>query len=60
MLTVYYSLFTSDSSGAEDCGLLFQRSYVIGYNGGQKCWDLSSDICKTSDTSPSTQNKIEF
>ena len=30
------------------------------YNGGQKCWDLSSDITKTSDPSPSTPNKVEF
>ena len=27
------------------------------YNGGQKCWDLSSDITKTSDRS---SNKVEF
>ena len=26
------------------------------YNGGQKCWDLSSDITKTSDPSPPTPN----
>ena len=31
-----------------------------GYNGGQKCWDLSSDITKTSDPSPPTPNKVEF
>ena len=30
------------------------------YNGGQKCWDLSSDITKTSDPSPPTPNKAEF
>ena len=30
------------------------------YNGGQKCWDLSSDITKTSDLSPLTPNKVEF
>ena len=30
------------------------------YNGGQKCWDLSSDITKTSDPSPPTPNKVEF
>ena len=30
------------------------------YNGGQKCWDLSSDIPKTSDPSPPTPNKVEF
>ena len=29
-------------------------------NGGQKCWDLSSDITKTSDPSPPTPNKVEF
>ena len=31
-----------------------------GYNGGQKCWDLSSDITKPSDPSPPTPNKVEF
>ena len=30
------------------------------YSGGQKCWDLSSDITKTSDSSPPTPNKVEF
>ena len=30
------------------------------YNGGQKCWDLPSDITKTSDPSPPTPNKVEF
>ena len=30
------------------------------YNAGQKCWDPSSDITKTSDPSPSTPNKVEF
>ena len=34
--------------------------YGITYNGGQKCWDLSSDITKTSDPSPPTTNKVEF
>ena len=29
-------------------------------NGGQKCWDLSSDITKTSNASPPTPNKVEF
>ena len=29
-------------------------------NGGQKCWDLSTDITKTSDPSPPTPNKVEF
>ena len=32
----------------------------ISYNGGQKYWDLSSDITKTSDPSPPTPNKVEF
>ena len=32
----------------------------IHNNGGQKCWDLSSDITKTSDPSPPTPNKVEF
>ena len=32
----------------------------MNYNGGQKCWDLSSDITKTSDPSPPTPNKVEF
>ena len=38
-------------------------SSVVGnldYNGGQKCWDLSGDITKTSDPSPPTPNKVEF
>ena len=30
------------------------------YNAGQKCWDPSSDITKTSDPSPPTPNKVEF
>ena len=30
------------------------------YNGGQKRWDLSSDISKTSYPSPPTPNKNEF
>ena len=30
------------------------------YSGGQKCWDLSSDITKTSDSSPPTPHKVEF
>ena len=30
------------------------------YNGGQKCWDLSSDITKTIHPSPPTPNKVEF
>ena len=34
--------------------------FDFGYNGGQKCWDLSSDITKTSDPSPPTPNKVEF
>ena len=34
--------------------------YGITYNGGQKCWDLSSDITKTCDPSPPTPNKVEF
>ena len=29
------------------------------YNAGQKCWDPSSDITKTSDPSPPTPNKVE-
>ena len=32
----------------------------INYNGGQKCWDLSCDITKTSDPSPPTPIKVEF
>ena len=43
-------------------------SSVVGnldYSGGQKCWDLSGDISKTNDPSPSlpsppTPNKVEF
>ena len=38
----------------------FQRFYVIGFNGGQKCWDLSSEISKTSDPSPPTLSIVEF
>ena len=34
--------------------------FCAGYNGGQKCWDVSSDITKTSDSSPPTPNKVEF
>ena len=34
------------------------RSFI--YNGGQKFWDLSNDITKTSDPSPPTPNKVEF
>ena len=30
------------------------------FSGGQKCWDLSSDISKTNDPSPPTPNKVEF
>ena len=30
------------------------------YNAGQKCWDPSSDITKTSDPSPPTPKKVEF
>ena len=33
---------------------------LVVYNGGQKCWDLSSDITKTSDPSPPTPNKVGF
>ena len=32
----------------------------LAYSGGQKCWDLFSDISKSSDLSPSTPNKVEF
>ena len=36
-------------------------AYFLGdHNGGQKCWDLSSDITKTSDPSRPTPNKVEF
>ena len=40
--------------------MLFCAFACIYYNGGQKCWDLSSDITKTSDPSPPTPNKVEF
>ena len=33
---------------------------MVSDNGGQKCWDLSSDITKTSDPSPPTPNKVGF
>ena len=41
---------------------MFTTSYTTkrAYNGGQQCWDLSSDITKTSDPSPPTPNKVEF
>ena len=32
----------------------------LAYSGGQKCWDLFSDISKSSDLSPFTPNKVEF
>ena len=38
-----------------DCGLRTED-----YNGDQKCWDLSNDISKTSNTSPPTPQKVEF
>ena len=28
------------------------------FNGGQNCWDLSSDISKTSDLFPPTSNNV--
>ena len=40
--------------------MLFCAFACIYDNGGQKCWDLSSDITKTSDPSPPTPNKVEF
>ena len=33
---------------------------TLTYNGGQKCWDLFSDITKTNDPYPPTPNKVEF
>ena len=30
------------------------------YNGGQKCWNLSSGISKTGDPSPPTPSEVEF
>ena len=41
-------------------GRVVSVSGTGNYNGGQKCWDLSSDITKTSDPSPPTPNKVEF
>ena len=35
-------------------------SHSNSYNGGQKSWDLSSDVTKTSDPSPPTPHKVEF
>ena len=32
----------------------------INYDRGQKCWDLSTDITTTSDSSPPTPIKVEF
>ena len=40
--------------------LLRNFANLSSYNGGQKCWDLSSDIIKTSDPSPPTPNKVEL
>ena len=40
-----------------DCSIVifdFAGSVHKIYNGGQKCWNLSSDISKTGDTSPPT------
>ena len=31
----------------------YEDANIASYNGGQKCWDLSSDITKTSDPLPS-------
>ena len=42
------------------CTIKAEYHRVLFYNGGQKCWDLSSDITKTSDPSPPTPNKVEF
>ena len=41
-------------------GATYNIKCRVCYNGGQKCWDLSSDITKTSDPSPPTPNKVEF
>ena len=37
-----------------------QRLIKSNYNGGQKCWDLFSDISKSSEPSPSTLHIVEF
>ena len=47
---------SDDASGA----VLSFAKKNLSYNGGQKCWDLSSDITKTGDPSPPTSNKVEF
>ena len=33
---------------------------LLVYNGGQKCWNLSSEISKTSNPSPPTPSNFEF
>ena len=45
--------------GIRSCNSFLAVCYLT-HNGGQKCWDLSSDISKTSDPSPATPNKVEF
>ena len=47
-------------SGCTWAPKLDRKCEIKDYNGGQKCWDLSSDITKTSDPSPPTPNKVEF
>ena len=54
---------TSNTGHMLHCITVWLDSIVcpnMNYNGGQKCWDLSSDITKTSDPSPPTPNKVEF
>ena len=53
MKKIQLNLSTTATLGTEESG-------HCRYNGGQKCWDLSSDITKTSDPSPPTPNKVEF
>ena len=54
---------TSNTGHMLHCITVWLDSIVcpnMNHNGGQKCWDLSSDITETNDPSPPTPNKVEF
>ena len=53
-------VYSASYAGKTLVGHLKNIFYIQSYNGGQKCWDLSSDITKTSEPSPPTANKVEF
>ena len=48
------------TSHSKNTFLLVFSLLLYNHKEGQKCWDLSSDISKTSETSPPTPNKVEF